>query len=259
MITIVYTTAGAEDTVGLGHALGLTRAARGRLVLLHAADADASPIVMPDPAPLLRGWGDEAGSVEVAEHVHRCCDEPTDTLLDALRRLTPDLVVATTHPRGALARIFAGSVAESIAANTRVPTLLLPDGTHGFVGIADGRIDVRRIIVPLGDPDAARVALRTATWFARLCGVTTTELVLLHVGAPHAEMHALDDCASGWTVTRRDVTDRSIEDAIVDASDEPCLVVMATRGHDSLGDVIRGSHTERVLHRVRCPVLSVAV
>jgi len=37
------------------------------------------------------------------------------------------------------------------------------------------------------------------------------------------------------------------------------LVVMATRGHDSIGDVLRGSHTDRALHQLRRPILSVAV
>jgi hypothetical protein len=62
---------------------------------------------------------------------------------------------------------------------------------------------------------AAEVALRTAAWFARTCGVTTTEIVLLHVGAPHREAQPFD-AAPGWTVTRRDVTAGSVEDAIVD-------------------------------------------
>jgi nucleotide-binding universal stress UspA family protein len=258
MITIVHTThLSHDDTTGFAHALALTRAAGGRLVLLHAADADEPTATMPDAAPLLRAWGVGPGSIDILEHVHRCCDEPADTLIDALHSLAPDLVVATTHTRGVLARIFAGSVARAIAANTRVPTLLLPEGTHGVVA-ADGRIDVRRILVPLGDPAAAEVALRTAAWFARTCGVTTTEIVLLHVGAPHREALPFD-AAPGWTVTRRDVTARSVEDAIADEVSEHCVVVMATRGHDSIGDVLRGSHTERVLQRVRCPVLSVAV
>jgi nucleotide-binding universal stress UspA family protein len=37
----------------------------------------------------------------------------------------------------------------------------------------------------------------------------------------------------------------------IDAS----AVVMVTRGHDGLSDVLLGSHTERVLHRCRRPVL----
>jgi nucleotide-binding universal stress UspA family protein len=32
---------------------------------------------------------------------------------------------------------------------------------------------------------------------------------------------------------------------------------MATRGHDGLADVLRGSHTEQVVRAAACPVLSV--
>lgn len=35
------------------------------------------------------------------------------------------------------------------------------------------------------------------------------------------------------------------------------LIVMATRGHDGVGDVLFGSHTERVIRESTCPVLSV--
>jgi nucleotide-binding universal stress UspA family protein len=34
---------------------------------------------------------------------------------------------------------------------------------------------------------------------------------------------------------------------------------MATRGHDGVLDTLLGSHTERVLRAVRCPVLVVPV
>lgn len=51
----------------------------------------------------------------------------------------------------------------------------------------------------------------------------------------------------------------TLEDAIVAATRarDACLIVMVTRGHDAVGDVLRGSHTERVIRDARCPVLSV--
>jgi nucleotide-binding universal stress UspA family protein len=55
------------------------------------------------------------------------------------------------------------------------------------------------------------------------------------------------------------VEDKSLEDAILSRAANMSLVVMATRGHDSVLDVLRGSHTDRVLHRAHCPVLSVPV
>jgi nucleotide-binding universal stress UspA family protein len=52
-----------------------------------------------------------------------------------------------------------------------------------------------------------------------------------------------------------------LEEAIVDVAraHKACLVVMPTRGHDGLGDALLGSHTERVIREVGCPVLSVPI
>jgi nucleotide-binding universal stress UspA family protein len=36
---------------------------------------------------------------------------------------------------------------------------------------------------------------------------------------------------------------------------QPELIVMVTRGHDALADVALSSHTERVLHSARKPLL----
>jgi hypothetical protein len=37
------------------------------------------------------------------------------------------------------------------------------------------------------------------------------------------------------------------------------LIAMVTRGHDQVGDVLLGSHTERVIREAGCPVLSVRI
>jgi hypothetical protein len=52
-----------------------------------------------------------------------------------------------------------------------------------------------------------------------------------------------------------------LEAAIVSVAREvdACVLVMATRGHDGLRDATLGSHTERVLREVQCPVLSVPI
>jgi nucleotide-binding universal stress UspA family protein len=46
-------------------------------------------------------------------------------------------------------------------------------------------------------------------------------------------------------------------DAIVRAGEAADLIVMSSRGHDSLGDHILGSTTDRVLRHAPCPVLVV--
>jgi nucleotide-binding universal stress UspA family protein len=49
----------------------------------------------------------------------------------------------------------------------------------------------------------------------------------------------------------------SVTDAVVEAADGACLIVMATRGSNSLSDALFGTNTEHVLRTTRCPILVV--
>jgi nucleotide-binding universal stress UspA family protein len=249
-----------EDVVPFEHGVALARASGGKLFSIHARQGDegAAELLL-DATAVLKGWGDSATTVDAEGVTHECCDDPVDTLLDALTKLQPDLVIAATHQREGIARALVGSRAEAIAHNVSVPTLLLPVGAKGFVSRDDGKIDLQRILVPLGDDAEAKAAVEAAVAIGRMAGATEVELVLLRVGSatdtPDVTMPDVD----GWKVSRTDVPDEKLEDAILAEAEDACLVVMATRGHDSIGDVIRGSHTDRVLHRANCPVLSVPV
>jgi len=54
----------------------------------------------------------------------------------------------------------------------------------------------------------------------------------------------------------RNVTGPIIE-TILDEADGAGLIVMPTRKRDSLLDMLRGSHTERVMRQAPCPVLAI--
>ena len=62
----------------------------------------------------------------------------------------------------------------------------------------------------------------------------------------------------GWTWTaatgKGDVIDGIVEMASQSSAD---LIVMTTDGPDGFLDGLRGSHSERVLSRVSCPVLTI--
>ncbi len=261
MTTIVHTTdLGPDDGGAFVHAVAIARAAGATLVSLHAnPDRASAETPRPAAAAVLSGWGADPTAVPFSVREQDCCDDAIDTVLTVLQQLAPDLVVATTHRRGAVARFIGGSKAEAIAHNTGSPTLLVPSDAHGFVAPTDGAIDLGRVLVPIGDATAAAAAVRAAAWFAGLCGASTVEFVLLHIGAPTLIDAAALTQRPGWTVQRRDRSDLGIEAAIIEESSTARLVVMATRGHDSVGDVLRGSHTDRVLHQCRRPLLSVAV
>jgi len=261
MTTIVHTTdLDADDGGAFEHAVAIARAAGAELVSLHANPGRATGTApLPAASAVLRAWGADPAAVAFNAREHDCCDDAVDTVLTVLQQLAPDLVVAATHRRGALARFFGGSKAEAIAHNIGSPTLLMPADARGFVAAADGAIELPRVVVPIGDAVAAIAAIRAAAWSADLCGAQVVEFVLLHVGAPlQLDIAALTERA-GWSVQRLDLQDVGIEAAIIEQCATAQLVVMATRGHDSVGDVLLGSHTDRVLHHCRCPLLSIAV
>ncbi len=258
MVTIALaSTATAEDRDALEHGVALAVRAGANLLSIHANDAPSSSTRMLDPAELLRAWGRDPASVRHEELVHNCCDDPVDTLLDALRRREPDLVIAATHQRSGLLRVLAESRAEAIADNVRVPTLLVPlDGTR-FVG-ANGTLALRKVLVPIGDEAAARAAVDGTLFMIDLAGAAEVTIELLHVGPPATEptLHLPEREGVTW---RRHSVDGDLEEAIARAAGDTSLVVMATRGHDSLRDALLGTHTERVLRRIHCPLLSVPI
>lgn len=257
MVTIVHAAAATpEDRPALEHALALAERAGARVLSIHANGAPSAREAMIDAPSVLRAWGREPSAVEHQRVVHECCDDPVDTLLDALRAAEPDLVIASTHQRTGPLRLLVESRAEAIAENVKAPTLLVPLDGRSFVD-ARGAIDLRRILVPVGDEQAASAALERALWLVDLARVEDVEIVLVHVGKPGTmpPVTLPDHPRVRWT--RLDVPAGRLEDAVAREAGTACTVVMATRGHDSLEDTLLGSHTERVLRSLDCPLLSV--
>ena len=126
--------------------------------------------------------GAEPVAVDHHRQTHDCCEDPVDTLLDAMRALTPDLLVVGTHRVSAMGRLFKGSVSEALALNSGCPTLFLPIGEKGFVDVA-GRNRIQRVLVPVGDAVAAERAVETITRLATRCRVEHVDFHLLHIGA----------------------------------------------------------------------------
>lgn len=259
MTTIAHPTdATGTDHVAFAHATALASRSKSSLVSVHVgSDSDAAERI-PDARALARRWDPSAEPLEHERVVHDCCvDDPSEGVLNALEALRPDLVVAATHRRGAVARIFRDSEAEAIASNVNVPSLLIPLDARGFVDPDSGDLDLHRVLVPVGDAVEAAAAVRAAAWMLELAGATDVEIVLLRVGGRTPDLTLPERPGWRWVWLHR--PEQSLEDAVDAATEDACVIVMATRGHDSIADVLTGSHTERVLHRAACPVLSVPV
>ncbi len=254
MVTIAHATAATrEDAVPFAHAVALAYQSGAKLKSVHASDDPRAASHIADANALLTQWGLQ-GSIDQERVVHSCCEDPVDTTLDALGGLNASLVVTGTHQREGVLRFLLASRAEAIAQNVAVPTLVVPITAPGFVE-ADGRLRLNRVLVPVGDDEAMRFGCDRTRWFLELAGAKAGEAVLLHVGKGTVTTENAP-LPNGWTCVRRQVGG-NIEDAIVSEAANIDLIVMATRGHDSITDALVGSHTERVLHRAPCPVLSV--
>lgn len=187
-------------------------------------------------------------------------------VLDMIRALQPDLTVMATHGREGLAHALLGSVTERVVERSFRPVLCVREPDHG------GALPYRRILVPTDLSLASRLAFPMAALFAR---TFAAEVIGLHVVPPTtlATLSGIPPVrpvvpteASLWSFLQADfdganlvaqvqegnVWDRICHTARVEKAD---LIVMSTRGHDSLGDRIVGSNAERVVRHAPCPVL----
>ena len=94
--------------------------------------------------------------------------DAAEQILHAIEERDADLVVMTTHGRGALGRAVYGSVADRIARFSPVPVLLVRPGPDAE---AEPAADIARLVLPLDGSDLAEAALPLAVELAKRRGV----------------------------------------------------------------------------------------
>jgi nucleotide-binding universal stress UspA family protein len=193
-----------------------------------------------------------------------------------------DLVVMTTHGRGALSRWWLGSVADELI--RRVPVPLVAIRPHEKEPDFSREPEPRHVLIPLDGSPLAEHVLPAAT---ELGGPTRTEYTLLRVVQPFA-VTAFDAAGLGagtvvpealarlrqeavdyldrvarrlrqqglWVETVVAVHDQPAV-AILDAVRErPCdLVAVATHGRHGLARLMLGSVADKVVRAAPVPVL----
>lgn len=177
--------------------------------------------------------------------------EAAEAIREEVEAAGIDLVILATHRRGELERLVQGSVAEDVA--RRWPTLLLPAEAHPFVDPTTGALQLRRVLIPLDPEEDPQLSLEWVIRLLRALG-GSGELCLLSVGTASVEPLSLPSLA-GWTWTHQRRNGPVVEQ-ILEASQDADLLVMSTRGHNSLSDRLWGSNTEQVLHGSPCALLS---
>lgn len=261
--TILHPTAMTpEDRAAEDLAAALAWRSNARLVSVHACEDPSASALIPDMTPQILRWADDPAATFTHERVVRsCCEDVIEGLLVAAREFKPELIVTATHPRSLWGRLLHPSVAETLAAETALPTCFLPQGAASPLDAELGTLPIRRILIAAQDSAAAAVAAPWAAWLAELAapGVSHT-IEVWHRGEEADLDDALMPELPGWTWAFRTVHDHdaALQDTLAShANRAGTVVIMPTHGHDGWLDFALGSITERVLHHLRVPLLAV--
>lgn len=248
----------ADDVHVFEHSVAIARASDSPLYTLHAVDNKHGTLEMPEVEPLLARWGGK----DVSHHRvrHKCCEDTIDTLLDGLRLIEPDLLVVGKSQGEGLSFILEESVSEAIARNIHIPTLVLPTKSSGFVNPRDGAIKLERVLIPAEDEETLLLALLHTMKLLEKLEVGHVEITALHIGKDiEGESLVLPEDPNVTIDVK--LIEGDLIDSILEIAEEGHfdMITMATRGHDSLLDVARGSRTERVLRNTNTPVMVIPV
>jgi nucleotide-binding universal stress UspA family protein len=188
-------------------------------------------------------------------------------VLDMISAAQPDLTVMATHGRQGLEHMLVGSVTERVIRHAARSVLCIRENERGRVA------PYRRIVVPTDLSLASRSAFPMAALMARTFGA---KVVAVHVapyatlatlsGVPPVDLPVVPSEATLWKYMQEDFQDVDVTAQVHNGSawdrilhvarvEKADLIVMATRGHDSLADRILGSNTDRVVRHAPCPVL----
>jgi nucleotide-binding universal stress UspA family protein len=256
----------ATSESAFDHALKLALAERGRLALVHAHTYATEEIpeleAFPHVRDTLTRWGllpagapqSEVGEklgLQVMKGEIRTVD-PEAALAKLVRDHHADMVVLGTKALEGLERLRKGSFSQSLAREAKLPALFVPIDAKGFVDRSDGTVRLRNVLIPVDDDPDPTGAIAVARALSRTLR-QETRFHLLHVGGadsmpPHSAGDVNEIVRSGHVV-----------DTIVEVADEvdADLIVMATAGHKSFLDALKGSTTEEVLVKAKRPLLAV--
>lgn len=252
------------------HSLKLALAARGELCLVHTEPdpkrAGAEWWAFPGVRPTLTRWSllpagspTEAVAATLGLHVRKLellDPDPLHGVRSLVDKHPFDLVVLASETREGVDRWLHPSIAESLARETRLPTLFLPRGARGFVDPATGGHRLRHVLVPVDSKPRAGRALALAMDMADAIGAGDAVFHLLHVGGDWPATPVTGGRES--RVRQLERTGGVVEEIVVAADQlDVDLIVMATHGHDGLLDALRGSTTEQVLRRAGRALLAV--
>lgn len=256
--------------VAFAHALKIALVAKANLTVLHVQASSSSEWQdFPGVRDTLERWGlipegsprSAVGQLGInVGKVIASSNDPVKACLGFLEMHPVDLIVLAVHQHEGRARWLAKSVGKPIARGAGQMTLFIPYGVEGFVSRQNGSISLRNILIPVTSKPRPQPSVEATVRLIRNLQLPTGVVTLLHVG-PAAEMPCVqlpED--TGWTWQRAAKAGEPA-DTILQAATEfsADLIVMTTEGPHGFLDGLRGSTSERVLRKARCPVANLPV
>jgi nucleotide-binding universal stress UspA family protein len=223
----------------------------------------------------------KAPGVEVNDHVQL---GPVGRTLQALAdEAEAELIVLTTHGRGAWQRAWLGSVADQLLRNARRPLLLIRDGDEAR-GLFGGDDSPRHVLVPLDGSRASETALEALPGLLGGEGSRVTLVSVLQRPFPLATTylpHAVTDerlleerkkrmeaymsevrarlAKDGLALDTRVLTADDAARALLDftKSEKVDLIALSTRGRGGVSRFFLGSVADKLVRGAAVPVLAV--
>ncbi len=259
----------AASEIAFGHALKLAVVAKTKLSILHVADGQRVAWQdFPGVRATLERWqlipkgSPKSAVADLGVKVEKIVlgGDPVKACVSFLDRHRADLIVLAVHQSNGRMQWLRKGVGQPIAESAGELTLFIPHGVKGFVSLEDGSVSLRNILIPITTKPRPQPAVDIAVSLIRNLQLAPGTVTLLHAG-PAGDAPAVtipDD--TGWTWTRISKegvpTDVILETAhAIDAD----LMVMTTDGPDRFLDGLRGTTSERVLRKTRCPIANLPI
>lgn len=257
-----------SSLVAFHHALKAAMSARAKLTLLHVStDASSQWSDFPGVRETLERWGalpegsPRSAVARLGIGASKVVAEGPDPVAAVLRYLDTnhaDLIVLATSRRGNHIPWLGKSVSAPVTRKAGQMTLLIPGDVRGFVSGQDGSVRLSKILIPIARTPRPEPALRAAARFVQKLNSPEGTFMVLHVGTANTMPALRYPEVPGWTWQKELHSGEVIEGIVKTAKDFAAdLIVMPTDGRNGFLDVLRGSHSERVLRYSTAPLLTI--
>ena len=259
----------AASEIAFAHALKLAVVAKTKLSILHVTnDQRVAWQDFPGVRATLERWklipkdSQRSAVTELGVRIEKVmlAGDPVKRCVGFLDKHPTDLIVLAVHQSDGRMQWLQKRVGQPIAKGAGELTLFIPHGVKGFVSLADGSVSLRNILVPITSKPRPQPSVEITASLIRNLQLPPGTVTLLHAG-PASESPAVtipNDTGWNWNriATPGEPTDVILKTAQAIEAD---LMVMTTDGPDRFLDGLRGTTSERVLRKTRCPIANLPI